>query len=84
MSISSRDMSLRGRIGGFVRASRYSPEELTGPARSGFMKRFEPQDLSLSEEERQRRANCALRAHMAKLARKSAIARRESEINHGK
>ena len=73
--VDSKDMALRGRIGGFVRASRYSPEELTGPARRGFMARFEPQEPGLSQEERERRTQAALRAHMAKLSRLSALKR---------
>ena len=70
------DMAARGRIGGYSRAALYSPEELTGKARQGFLRRFEPTDPSLSPEERNRRAQAALRAHMAKLARKSAQKRR--------
>jgi hypothetical protein len=71
------DMAARGRVGGFVRASRYPAAELTGPAREGFLKRFEPPETGLSEEERQRRTEAALKAHMAKLARLSALARRK-------
>jgi hypothetical protein len=71
------DMALRGKVGGFARAARYSGDELTKEARAGFLKRFEPQEPNLSPEERQRRTEAALRAHMAKLARKSAIARRK-------
>jgi hypothetical protein len=71
------DMALRGRIGGFARAARYPGNELTKEARAGFLKRFEPQDAGLTEEEKQRRSEAALRAHMAKLARLSALARRK-------
>jgi len=74
----SSDMALRGRIGGFARAARYGPEELTAAARAGFLKRFEPQDPDLSMEERQRRAQAGLRAHMARLAMLSAQARRKA------
>lgn len=77
-SMDNRDMALRGRIGGFARAARYSSEELTGPARAGFLRRFIPEDNSLTEDERQRRARAALKAHMSRLARKSAIARRRT------
>jgi len=73
---SSADMALRGRIGGFTRASKYPPDELTSQARRGFLKRFEPQDSGLSQEERDRRTQAALKAHMAKLARLSAIKRK--------
>lgn len=77
VSTSSSEMGLRGRIGGYAKAAKYSPEQLTGAARAGFLQRFEPQDPLLSEEERQRRAQAALKAHMARLARLSALARRK-------
>ncbi len=79
-----QDMAARGRIGGYARAAKYSPEELTGKARAGFVHRFEAEvdpDGTLPPEERQRRANAALRAHMAhmaQLARKSALKRRSN------
>ena len=73
----SRDMALRGRIGGFARAAKYDSQELTGAARAGFLLRFQPQEQGLSEEERLRRAQAALKAHMAKLARLSALSRRK-------
>lgn len=76
MTIDSRDMASRGRIGGYARAARYAPEELTGKARAGFLKRFEPTDPDLTDAERARRAECALKAHMARLAYLSAKARR--------
>jgi len=72
-------MALRGRIGGYSKAARYAPDELTRAARKGFMARFEAQadpDDSLPPEERGRRAQALLRAHMARLALKSAKARR--------
>lgn len=75
-AVDSKDMALRGRIGGFARAAKYPRDELTSSARRSFMARFEPQDPSLSEEERQRRAQANLRAHMARLARLSAIKRK--------
>lgn len=74
---STSEMALRGRIGGYAKAAKYPPNQLTGAARAGFLRRFEPRDSSLSEDERHRRAKCALAAHMAKLARLSSIARRE-------
>jgi len=69
-------MAARGRIGGFSKAARYPADELTFNARRGFMARFTPTDPDLSPQERQRRAEAALKAYMAKLARKSAMARR--------
>ena len=73
-------MAARGRIGGYARAAKYGPEELTGRARAAFHKRFEPQDPDLSPEERARRTEAALKAHMAGLARKSANARKKRRI----
>jgi len=73
------DMALRGRIGGYSRAAKYSPEELTRQARAGFLRRFEIEvdpDGTLRPEERTRRAVAARKAHMAVLAHKSAKARR--------
>ena len=78
LAFDSVDMASRGRIGGYSRAAKYSPEELTGTARVGFMRRFIPDDPGLSEEERQRRAQAGLRAHMARLARLSAKSRQRN------
>ena len=78
MTLDPQDMALRGRIGGYARAAKYAPDQLTGAARTGFMRRFEPTDPSLTECERQRRAECALKAYMASLARRSALARRKN------
>lgn len=72
---------LAGRIGGLTKASRYSAQELTAPAREGFLARFEREadpDGVLSPEERSRRAEALRRAHMARLALKSAQARRKA------
>jgi hypothetical protein len=75
----NREQALRGRIGGYAKASRYPKGELTRAAREQFLAKFEkevdPEGL-LPPEERQRRAKAALRAHMARLAGKSATARR--------
>lgn len=80
------DMAARGRIGGFVRASRYAPQELTAAARNGFMQRFlleaDP-TMSLSPEERWRRARALLMAHMARLSRASALTRRKNGNGKG-
>lgn len=76
MTLNSRDMAMRGRVGGFVKASRYPPAQLTEAARDGFLKRFLPEDTSLSPQERERRAKCSLRAYMAALSRRSVLARR--------
>lgn len=79
----SLDMAARGKIGGYVRAALYSSEELTGKARAGFFHRFELEvdpHGTLPHEERQRRARAALRAHMARLARKSAQKRQAKRV----
>ena len=75
MTYDASDMSARGKIGGYSRAAKYPADELTRGARAGFLKRFEPTDPSLTEQERQRRTECAIKAYMAGLARKSALAR---------
>ena len=79
----SRDPLVRrqvARIGGLSRAARYDGREVTDPARRSFMARFEDEvdpDRELPLEERQRRAQAAMRAHMARLALRSAKARRK-------
>jgi hypothetical protein len=54
------------------------PTQRTAPARSGFLARFSKQvdpEGTLPPEERQRRAQSALRAHMTMLAYRSSKAR---------
>jgi hypothetical protein len=71
-----RDMSLRGRIGAFALHARHDPKETTKPARAAFLARFEAEvdpERRLPEDERRRRAHAAMRAHMARLARKRAL-----------
>lgn len=73
------EMALRGRIGGLTTAARHDPKVTTAKARQTFLSQFERQvdpDGVLPPEERQRRAEAAKRAHMARLALKSAQARR--------
>jgi len=69
---------LAGRIGGFVLRSRHNPIEYTANARSAFLRRFWPDDPTLPIEEQQKRAQAALRAHMLRLAHKSAKKRRRT------
>jgi hypothetical protein len=73
---------LRGRIGGYAKAAKHPADELTTAARRGFMARFEPQDPDLDQAERQRRAQAALKAHMAKLAYLSSKARGRKTSGH--
>jgi hypothetical protein len=81
MSGNPSDRILRARLGGFARAAKYSGDDLTGPARRGFEQRFlrevDPDNL-LPEHERERRAEAARKAHMTKLALRSAQARRRA------
>ena len=70
--------SLAGRIGAYALHSQYDSKEITQAARTAFLAKFIAQvdpNLELPEEERLRRAEHALREHMARLAMKSAKAR---------
>ncbi len=75
-----QEAALRGRIGAYTLHSRYDPRETTAAARRAFLGRFEEQvdrDKVLSPEERDRRALAARKAYFAKLAYKSAKARKQ-------
>jgi hypothetical protein len=64
-----------GRIGGYVLRARHDPVEYTANARSAFLTRFEREvdpDGVLPLDERLARAQAALKAHMLRLAHKSA------------
>ncbi len=78
MPLSLEERSLRGRIGAYALHSKYDSKEITKAARHAFLSKWEaevdPQGV-LPENERLRRAENALKAHMAKLALKSAKAR---------
>ena len=80
--VDSKDMALRGRIGGYSKAAKYNPQELTGAARAGFLRRFIPDDDTLTEQERLRRGQANLKAYMNRLARLSAIKRKNRATNH--
>ena len=71
---------LYGRIGGYTVHSRYDSRELLEPARRAFWSKFEhevdPEGV-LPHAERMRRADMARKAYFAKLALKSAQARRK-------
>jgi hypothetical protein len=68
-------MALRGRVGAHTLHARRDPRETTAKARATFLARFEaavdPEGV-LPEPERRRRAEHARKAHMARLALKSA------------
>jgi hypothetical protein len=76
------EMALRGRIGAYTLHSRSDSRETTAAARAAFLARFEREvdaDGVLPAEERQRRATAARRAYFARLALRSARARRRRE-----
>lgn len=66
------------RIGALSMHARHDAREVTSNARSAFLARFYEEvdpEGKLPPKERERRARCALRAHMSRLALKSARAR---------
>lgn len=69
---SAQVRQLAARIANFDRWSRVDDRKAaTAPARKGFMARFEKQvdpDSTLPADERARRADLAMRAHMTRLA----------------
>ncbi len=78
MPITPDQAVLYGRIGAHVAHARHGGKQMTAAARKGFLARFEREvdpDGTLPPEERTRRAEHALRAHMARLAAKSAAKR---------
>lgn len=73
------DMALRGRIGAFRLHATHDPRETTRSARLAFRNNFErlvDPDGNLPMAERMRRAEAARKAHYARLAQRSAAARR--------
>ncbi len=73
------DPILSGRIGAFRLHAMYDPRATTRNARAAFLDSFERQvdpNEVLPEAERRRRATYAKKAHFARLARLSALARR--------
>ncbi len=78
MSLSPELRSQRAKVAALSRWSQEDPKTGTQPARDGFHQRFldavDP-DGVLPVPERERRAQAALKAHMAQLAFKSAKAR---------
>jgi len=71
MSLTPEQRVLRSRIGGLSKSARFDGKEATKPARAGFMAKFlrevDPEGV-LPADERQRRADRAMRAHMQRLA----------------
>jgi hypothetical protein len=81
MACSKNDRSMLGRLGAHSLHARYDSRELTAPARSAFLRRFEdevdPEGI-LSAEERARRAYHARSAYFQRLALASSRARSAS------
>jgi len=79
LSLSPAERSMRARIGGLSLHSQYDSRELTKPARTAALARFDrevdPEGI-LPEAERARRSELARKAYFAKLALKSAKVRR--------
>lgn len=68
-----------GRLGGLTTHSLHDSAAITAPARRAFLDKFEKQvdpDGTLDPQERAKRADAAKRLYMARLAIKSAEARR--------
>ena len=66
-----------GRIGAYSLHAKYG-NDTAGPARDAFLRRFEDEvdpDRALTPDERAERAQAALKAHMARLAMRSAQSR---------
>jgi hypothetical protein len=70
---------LAGKIGGFSLRATHSPDTYTLAGRRAFLDRFLPTAPGLSEAERQARAEAALKAHMLKLAMRSARVRAQGK-----
>jgi hypothetical protein len=71
--------TLRARIGGLTRHAMHGSEDLSRRGRDAMLARFEAQvdpEGKLRPEERRSRAVALRKAHMARLALASAVARR--------
>ncbi len=79
-TLSPEERSLHARMAAHVMHSQHDSRVVSEPARDAFMARFvdevDPGRI-LSSDERARRAQHALKAHMLSLALKSASARRK-------
>lgn len=76
--LTPQQRSLRARMAAHAMHSKHDSRETSAAGRNAFLARFEHEvdpDGVLSPIERKRRAEHALKAHMAKLALKSARAR---------
>lgn len=76
--LTAEQRSLRARIGAHAMHARHDARQTTKAGREKFLQRFDDEvdpNRELPEAERQRRAEHARRAYMAKLALKSARVR---------
>jgi hypothetical protein len=84
-SLTPDERALRARIAAHTRwAHTDDRQAATRPARDAFLARFEHQvdpEGTLPPAERQRRAESARRAHMLRLAKRSAKSRRKSTVD---
>jgi len=77
-SLTPAQRSLRARQAAYTLHAKHDSKETTKAARRGFLARFEREvdpDGTLSPAERTKRAQAALKAHMARLALASSRAR---------
>lgn len=78
VSLSPSERSQRARIGGFAQKVKHDPKETTRKAREVFREQFyEGIPADPPQAERDRRAEAAFKAHVARLAFLSAKARRK-------
>lgn len=78
------ERKLRGRIGAHALHASHDSREVTAKARLAFRQRLENQvdpEGALSPEERARRAEHALQAHMARMSPKAAQVRSQQKRN---
>jgi hypothetical protein len=83
--LTPEERSLRARIAAYSLHAQRDPRETTAKGRAAFLSRFERDvdpEGKLPPEERSRRAECARKAHMAKLALRSARARSSPKHKH--
>ena len=80
---SASERSLRGRIGAYTRWANTEDRYMaTRPAREGFYAKFEREvdpEGKLTPQERAKRAEWAMKAHMQRMALKSAKARKRNQ-----
>ncbi len=75
VNLTPEQLSTRGRAGAYALHAQRDPRETTAAARAAFRRRFEPDDPDLSDAERERRTDAALKAYMTGLSLKASKAR---------